>query len=92
MASCQKSAFTNNTRLLTYRETNNTDSICKSKNRLWFGLLHMVITCTGWFLMHDLKTMDKIGHAEIRNILLKHVTRWMKFKTVLSKSNGPNTL
>ena len=33
--------------------------------------------------------MDKIGHAEIRNILLKHVTRWMKFKTVLSKSNGP---
>ena len=25
------------------------DSICKSKNRLWFGLLHMVITCTGGF-------------------------------------------
>jgi transposase len=42
------------------------------------------------FLMHDLKMMDRISHAEVRNILLKHGTRWRKSKTVLSKSNGPD--
>ena len=41
------------------------------------------------FLMRDLKMMDKISHAEVRNILLKHGTRWRKSKTVLSKSNDP---
>jgi transposase len=41
------------------------------------------------FLMHDLKTVDRISHAEIRNILLKHKVKWRKSKTVLSKSNDP---
>lgn len=41
------------------------------------------------FLMHDLKTVDRISHAEIRNILLKHKIKWRKSKTVLSKSNDP---
>lgn len=41
------------------------------------------------FLMNDLKTIDKISHTEIRNILIKYGTRWRKSKTVLSKSNDP---
>ena len=42
------------------------------------------------FLMHDLKMVDRISHAEIRNILLKHKIKWRKSKTVLSnKSNDP---
>ena len=42
------------------------------------------------FLMNDLKTVDKINHTEIRNILLKHKIKWRKSKTVLSnKSNDP---
>ena len=42
------------------------------------------------FLMNDLKTVDKISHSEIRNILLKHKIKWRKSKTVLSnKSNDP---
>lgn len=42
------------------------------------------------FLMYDLKMVDKISHSEIRNILLKHGTKWRKSKTVLSnKSNDP---
>jgi transposase len=42
------------------------------------------------FLMYDLKLVDKISHAEIRNILLKHKIKWRKSKTVLSnKSNDP---
>ena len=43
------------------------------------------------FLMHDLKMVDKISHSEIRNILLKHGTKWRKSKTVLSnkRSNDP---
>jgi transposase len=28
------------------------------------------------FLMYDLKMVDKISHAEIRNILLKHGIKW----------------
>jgi len=41
------------------------------------------------FLMHDLKMVDKISHAEIRNILLKHKIKYRKSKTVLSnKSNN----
>jgi hypothetical protein len=41
------------------------------------------------FLRYDLKMVDKISHhSEIRNILLKHGTKWRKSKTVLSnKSN-----
>ena len=42
------------------------------------------------FLMHDLKIVDKISHAEIRNILLKHKIKYRKSKTILSnKSNDP---
>jgi transposase len=43
------------------------------------------------FLMYDIKMVDKISHSEIRNILLKHGTKWRKSKTVLSnnKSNDP---
>jgi len=41
------------------------------------------------FLMYDLKTVDRISHAEIRNILLKHKIKWRQSKTVLSnKSNN----
>ena len=51
----------------------------------------MVITCVlAGFLMYDLKMVDRISHAEIRNILLKHKIKWRKSKTVLSnKSNDP---
>jgi len=42
------------------------------------------------FIMHDLKMVDKISHAEIRNILLKHKIKYRKSKTALSnKSNVP---
>ena len=42
------------------------------------------------FLMYDLKMVDRISHAEIRNILLKYKIKWRKSKTVLSnKSNDP---
>jgi transposase len=35
------------------------------------------------FLRYDLKMVDKISHhSEIRNILLKHGTKWRKSKTV----------
>jgi len=41
--------------------------------------------------MHDLKMVDKISHAEIGNILLKHKIKYRKSKTVLSnkRSNVP---
>jgi hypothetical protein len=40
--------------------------------------------------MYDLKMVDKISHVKIRNIILKHGTKWRKSKTVLSnKSNDP---
>jgi transposase len=44
------------------------------------------------FLIHDLKLVDKISHSEIRNILLKHGTKWRKSKTVLSNKriNDPD--
>jgi transposase len=44
------------------------------------------------FLIHDLKLVDKISHLEIRNILLKHGTKWKKSKTVLSNKriNDPD--
>ena len=41
------------------------------------------------FLMHDLNTVDRVSHAEIRIILLKHKIKWRKSKTALSKSNDP---
>ena len=43
------------------------------------------------FLMYDLKMVDKISHAELRNILLKHKIKYRKSKTVLSnkRSNVP---
>ena len=40
------------------------------------------------FLIHDLKLVDKISHSEIRNILLKHGTKWRKSKTVLSNKRS----
>jgi len=44
------------------------------------------------FLIYDLKLVDKISHSEIRNILLKHGTKWRKSKTVLSikRINDPD--
>ena len=44
------------------------------------------------FLMNDLKLVDKISHSEIRNILLKHGTKWRNSKTVLSakRINDPD--
>ncbi len=36
------------------------------------------------FLIYELKLVYKISHSEIRNILLKHGTKWSKSKTVLS--------
>jgi hypothetical protein len=39
--------------------------------------------------MHDLRMMDRISHAEARNILLKHGIKWRKSKAVFSKSNDP---
>ncbi len=43
------------------------------------------------FLIQDLKIADKISHAEIRNILLKHKIKYRKSKTILSnkRSNDP---
>ena len=44
------------------------------------------------FLIYDIRMVDKISHAEIRNILLKHKVKWRKSKTVLSnkrRSNDP---
>ncbi len=42
------------------------------------------------FLMYNLKMVDKISHAEIRNILLKHKIKYRKSKIILSnKSNDP---
>jgi transposase len=40
------------------------------------------------FLMYDLKMVDKISHAEIRNILLKHKIKYRKSKTVLSNKRS----
>src|SRR3954469_16048561 len=40
------------------------------------------------FLMNDLKLVDKISHAEIRNILLKHNIKWRKSKIVLSNKRS----
>jgi transposase len=43
------------------------------------------------FIMYDIKIVDRISHSEIRNILLKHGTKWRQSKTVLSnkRSNDP---
>ena len=40
------------------------------------------------FLMYDLKIVDRISHAEIRNILLKHKIKWRKSKIVLSNKRS----
>jgi transposase len=44
------------------------------------------------FLMYDIRMVDRISHAEIRNILLKHKIKYRKSKTVLSnkRSNDPS--
>ena len=39
------------------------------------------------FIVDNLKAVDSISHAEIRNILIKHGVKWRKSKTVLSNSN-----
>jgi hypothetical protein len=42
------------------------------------------------FLIYDLKMVDTISHSGIRNIFLKHGTKWRKSKTILSnKSTDP---
>jgi transposase len=41
------------------------------------------------FIMKEMKLVDSISHAEIRNILLKHGTRWRKSKMVLENSKDP---
>jgi DNA modification methylase len=48
--SYQRSTIKTSTSLLTiWRKKDSKHSICKSKSRLWFGILHLVlITCTGW--------------------------------------------
>jgi len=40
------------------------------------------------FIMHDLKTVDRISHSGIRNILLKHKIKWRKSKSVISNKNN----
>jgi transposase len=42
------------------------------------------------FLMYDLKIVDRISHAEIRNILLNHNIKWRKSKTILSNKRSNN--
>ena len=37
------------------------------------------------FLMCDLKTVNRISHAEIRNILLKHKIKWRKSNYFIQK-------
>ena len=41
------------------------------------------------FIMKDMKLVDSISHAEIRNILLKHGIRWRKSKMVLANNKDP---
>ena len=40
--------------------------------------------------MKEMKLVDSISHAEIRNILLKHGIRWRKSKMVLENSKDPD--
>ena len=55
-----------------------------------FGFSTWSLRVLAGFLMYDLKIVDKISHAEIRNILLKHKIKYRKSKTILSnKSNDP---
>jgi len=42
------------------------------------------------FIMHDLKMVDKISHAEIRNILLKHKIKYRKSKTIVLSNKRSN--
>ncbi|NOJ29163.1 MAG: hypothetical protein DA328_03235 [Nitrososphaeraceae archaeon] len=35
------------------------------------------------FIMKEVKLVDSINHSEIRNILLKHGTRWRQSKMML---------
>jgi len=44
------------------------------------------------FLMYDLKIVDRISHAEIRNILLKHKIKWRKSKIVLSNNRSNDSV
>ncbi len=44
------------------------------------------------FLAEDLKVVDSISHAEIRNILTEHGVRWRRSKTMLSNRNDPEYL
>jgi transposase len=41
------------------------------------------------FIIKEMKLVDSISHAEIRNILLKHGIRWRKSKMVLANSKDP---
>ena len=91
MASYQKSTITNSTSLMMNIEKKIAD-IASANPRTDYGLGFSTwsLRVLAGFLMHDLKMVDKISHAEIRNILLKHGIKWRKSKTVLSnKSNDP---
>ena len=41
------------------------------------------------FIIKEMKLVDSISHAEIRNILLKHGIKWRKSKMVLANSKDP---
>ena len=78
-----------------YKFDNNTEKkivdMASSNPRYDYGLGFSTwsLRVLAGFLMHDLKTVDRVSHAEIRNILLKHKIKWRKSKTALSKSNDP---
>lgn len=55
---------------------------------VWDSLLGHCVYWEACFLMYDLKKVDKISHAEIRNILLKHGIKYTKSKTVLSNKSS----
>jgi transposase len=67
------------------------DIACANPRSFSLGFSTWSLRVLAGFLMYDLKMVDKISHAEIRNILLKHKIKYRKSKTVLSnkRSNDP---
>ena len=63
--------------------------VASSNPRKDYGLAfsNWSLRVSAGFIVDDLKVVDSISHAEIRNILIKHVIRWRKSKTMLSNSN-----
>src|SRR4051794_18687096 len=64
--------------------------IASSNPRIDYGLGFSAwsLRVLAGFIMNDLKIVDKISHAEIRNILLKHKIKYRKSKTVLSNKRS----